>query len=88
MIESISWSDAIGILASLVLVIPGAKDNFIRFKEAGQEKKRAADKTPLRNFVAKAWKKRRDSFSAWDSFFMIVGGLGLAASFALKARGL
>lgn len=88
MTDSISCSDAIGIVASLILVIPGAKDNIYRFREARQRKKEKQDKTPLRKFVIEAWRKKRDSFSAWDSLWMILGGLGLAASFALKAKGL
>jgi hypothetical protein len=88
MTESISYSDAIGIVASLILVIPAAKDNFYRFQEAYQRKKAASDKTPLRRFIIEAWRQKRDSFSAWDSLYLAVGGLGLAASFALKAKGL
>lgn len=80
------WSDGVGILASLVLVIPPAKDNFYRFMEAHNLRKRENSPWPgLRSFIITAWREKRDAFSFWDSIFMIGGALGLAFSFLLKA---
>jgi hypothetical protein len=78
-------SDAVGILASILLIIPAAKDNLYRFIEA--QHKRKAERSPwpgLHPFIVEAWKTRRDSYSPWDSFWMFAGGLGLAISFLLK----
>ena len=60
MTESVLLSDAVGIIASLVLIIPAGKDNFYRFAEAKQRKKQNHDRTPLREFVIEAWRKRRE----------------------------
>lgn len=79
-------SDAVGIVASICLIIPPAKDNLYRFIEA--QHKRKAEHSPLpklRSVIVEAWRTRRDSYSPWDSLWMIVGGLGLAGSFLLKS---
>ena len=79
-------SDGIGILAGLSLMIPGAKDNVYRFFEANAQRKREHSPWPgMRTFVVEAWKQRRDSYSPWDSAFMLAGGFGLVLSFVLKA---
>jgi hypothetical protein len=78
-------SDAIGILASILLMIPAAKDNVYRFVEA--QHKRKAQRSPwpgLQTFIIDAWKLRRDEYSPWDSLWMLLGGLLLAGSFVLK----
>jgi hypothetical protein len=78
-------SDAIGIVASIFLMAPAAKDNIYRFIEAQQRRNAARSRWPgLRAFVVEAWKSRRDGYSAWDSLWMLLGGIGLAGSFVLK----
>lgn len=78
-------SDAIGIAASIFLMIPAAKDNIYRLVETQQRRKAARSPWPgLHAFVVDAWRARRDGYSAWDSLFVFFGGLGLAGSFALK----
>jgi hypothetical protein len=79
-------SDFVGIVASLFLVIPGAKDNVYRFLEAQHRRKAEKSRWPgLHTFIIEAWRHRRDSYSPWDSIWLLVGGLGLAGSFVLKA---
>jgi hypothetical protein len=79
------WSDGIGIVAGLSLMIPGTKDNIYRFFEADAQRKRELSPWPgLRTFVVDAWRQRRDSYSPWDSVCMLAGGLGLVVSFVLK----
>jgi hypothetical protein len=82
-------SDFVGLVASLFLVVPGAKDNFYRFREAEHRRKKENSPWPgLHTFVIEGWKYRRDTYSPWDSFWMLVGGLGLAGSFVLKIFGM
>jgi hypothetical protein len=78
-------SDAVGIVASVLLMIPAAKDNIYRFVEAQHRRKAQRSPWPgLQAFVIDAWKERRDGYSAWDSLWMLLGGLSLAGSFVLK----
>jgi hypothetical protein len=78
-------SDAVGIVASILLMAPSAKDNIYRFVETQARRKAARSPWPgLHAFVVDAWKARRDGYSAWDSLWMFLGALGLAGSFVLK----
>lgn len=80
------WSDAIGILAGICLVLPPARDNYFRLQESRQ--RRADDGWPgLRVILADAWRQKRDGYSALDSVFIALGGLGLIAAFGLKGLG-
>jgi hypothetical protein len=79
------WSDIIGIVAGVFLMIPAAKDNVYRFKERLNRQREEQSPWPgLRKIVAGAWKEQRDAYSAFDSACIFLGGLGLMASFSLK----
>ena len=78
-------SDLLGFIAALLLLIPPVKDQAYRFKAAQQERKDKRSPWPgLRNIIAQAWRRKRDSYDGWDSAFMFFGFLGLAASFFVK----
>jgi hypothetical protein len=79
------WSDLIGILAGFLLMLPPAKDNTFRFIEARHRRRAANSPWPgLRTIVGDVWKEKRDSYSAFDSLCLTLGGVGLMTSFVLK----
>jgi hypothetical protein len=66
-------------------MFPAAKDNIYRFIEAHNRRRQTDSSWPgLRAIVADVWKERRDSYSAFDTLCIFLGGLGLMVSFALK----
>lgn len=79
-------ADIVGILAGFSLMLPAAKDNIYRLLEAHHRQREASGTAwpGLRTIIADAWKERRDSYSAFDTFCIFLGGLGLMVSFALK----
>jgi len=82
------WADIIGILAGFFLMLPAAKDNVYRFMEARQRQKQARKSWPgLRGIIADVWKEKRESYSAFDTLCILLGGFGLMVSFALKLAG-
>ena len=79
------WSDIIGLLAGFFLMLPAAKDNIYRFIEARNRQKETHGSWPgLRRIVADGWRVKRDAYSAFDTFCIMLGGLGLMVSFSLK----
>ena len=82
-------SDTFGILGSLALAIPAVRDQYYRFRQAAQARKRKASPWPgLRTAVMAAWQVRRDAFHPVDSLLALLGALGLAAAFMLKSMDL
>lgn len=79
------WSDIIGILAGFFLMLPAAKDNAYRLLEARNRQRRERGSWPgLRTIIAEVWRERRESYSAFDTLCILLGGIGLMVSFALK----
>jgi hypothetical protein len=79
------WADIIGISAGFFLTLPAAKDNIYRFIEARHRQQRTASSwSGLRTIIADVWKERRDSYSAFDTWCILLGGFCLMVSFALK----
>jgi len=82
------WADIIGLIAGFLLMLPGAKDNFYRFREAAN--RRTAEKARVRavfKIAAETWRKQREAYSAADSLCIALGGIGLMISFAMKLAG-
>lgn len=78
-------SDFVGLLGSLFLLIPAAKDQLYRFKVDQQTRKSARSRWPgMRKAIASAWRVRRESYDGWDSLCMLLGAMGLFAAFLLK----
>jgi hypothetical protein len=79
------WSDISGILAGFFLMLPAAKDNIYRFIERYHQQSQSGASFPgLAVMLAEVWRERRDSYSAFDTLCILLGGLSLVVSFALK----
>lgn len=78
-------SDLVGLGASLSLLIPVLKDQYLRFETARHEERQAQARwRAIADTVASAWRAKRDGYSGWDSFFTFLGILGLVVSFFMK----
>jgi hypothetical protein len=81
-------ADLIGFVAAFFLMLPAGKDNWYRFAEMRQRRKAERSTWPgFRRIAAEVWKQKREGYSAWDSLFISLGGIGLMLAFALKLAG-
>jgi hypothetical protein len=83
------WADILGIVAGFLLLLPAAKENVYRAIEARHRRREARSPSwlGLRTIIADVWKEKRDSYSPYDTLCILLGGLCLMASFALKIAG-
>ena len=71
-------ADIIGLVAGFLLMLPAAKDNCYRFREAAN--RQTAERARVRGMfriAAQAWRQQREAYSAADSLCIGLGGIGL-----------
>ena len=86
---TVAVSDIIGFGASVLLLIPPAKDQWSRFSEHRQSLKKARSRLPeLRAILVNAWQVKREGFDGFDTLSTMLGAIGLVAAFVLKMMGL
>ena len=82
------WADIIGLVAGFLLMLPAAKDNIYRFREAANRNAaKSARVSGMFKIAAEAWKQQREGYSAADSLCIGLGGVGLMVSFGMKLAG-
>jgi hypothetical protein len=79
-------SDVMGLVAAVLLAVPGGRDQYYRFRQWRTMPKG----TKLAVFYARieqSWHDRRDAYNGTDALCTLAGGVLLALTFAFKMGG-
>lgn len=81
-------SDVIGAVASLLLIVAPARDQYYHFQEYWQlDKAGRSVFATLRKDLGEAWRLKRDAYKGLDTVSLGLGAMGLLTSFVLKLAG-